>query len=811
MLKNYLKTAWRNLLRQKLYAFINIIGLAVGLAFCALIFLYVRDELTYDRFHQQRDQIYRVYKAYYNPDGSVSRNDSWMPMPLGPAIKADLPEAEQSVRFKERQYFARAGDVVLKEDVLFVDSAIFQVFTFPLIHGDPATALAEPNNIVLSASSARKYFGDSDAMGKRFALRLTDRFEDFVVTGIAKDTPGNSSIRFDILVPFSRLARLVANMNHWHWNSHFTYVKLNKNASIIETEDKLVQFRAKYVPNEAQELRERGLWSGDGIPVRFRLQPLTDIHLDTEIEGGLTPPNNPLYSYILGSIAFGVLLIACINFMTLAIGRSASRGREIGVRKVIGAPRVQLMGQFWGEAMLLCCLALAAAVGLAELLLPVFNDLAGKTLRFDYASNTGTLLALLTLVLATGLIAGSYPALMMSRIQPLETLKNRLKLGGSNILTRTLVVGQFALLVFLIVSTFIMLRQLRYLQTRDLGFEREQVVVIPLQGLDGQRVLRLFQTELGNHSDIAGVTGINNAFAYGTLGMGFKHKGEQKQAYIYRVDPQFLDVLGMNLIAGRNFDLNKATDSTHTVIINEAMARDFGWSDPVGQVVSGMFEDDPRRDPTVIGVVKDFNFRSLHNPIEPMMMTLGFDGIYFLLARIRPDAPGLLGDRFDDALATLGHTWDKVTSDVPFTYTFLDEDLDRQYQAEQRWGRIVGYAALFALVVACLGLFGLATLAAAGRNKEIGIRKVLGASVAGVTTLILKKFAWLVLTGVFLAAPAAYFAMNRWLQDFAYRIEVGWSVFVLAGGLALVIALLTVSTQAIRAALANPVESLRYE
>ena len=446
-------------------------------------------------------------------------------------------------------------------------------------------------------------------------------------------------------------------------------------------------------------------------------------------------------------------------------------------------------------------------MGLAELLLPVFNDLAGKTLRFDYVSNADTLLALLVLVLGTGLVAGSYPALLLSRIQPLETLKNRLKLGGSNVVTRLLVVLQFTLSVFLIASTFVMLRQLRYMQSKDLGFDKEQVAVIPLQGLDGQRVLRLFQNELGNRSDIAGVTGISNAFAWGTFDTGFKYKGEEKSVYVYGVAENFLDVLGMDLVAGRTFDPKRATDSMHAVIINEAMARDLGWSDPavVGQVVSGLFENKPWHDPTVIGVVKDFNFRSLHNPVEPMLLTLDMDNaIYFMLVRIR-------SGNMAGSLAALRTTWQKIAPELPFSYNFLDDDLDRQYQSEQRWGRVVGYASLFAIVVACLGLFGLAALTVAGRTKEIGIRKVLGASITSVITLISKDFNGLVFIGIVLAAPAAYFTMSQWLESFAYRIDIGWWVFALAGGLVLLIALLTVGTQAIKAALANPVEALRYE
>jgi putative ABC transport system permease protein len=802
MLKNYLKTAWRNLLRQKLYAFINVLGLAVGLAFCTLIFLYVRDELTFDRFHTMKDRIYRVYQTDFNPDGSAVRNGSWLPIPLGPAMKTDLPEVEEFIRFKQKPCIVRAGAETVAEEILFADAPIFDVFSFPLLKGDPKTALAGPDMVVISETLARRYFGDKDPIGQHLSIRLKDRFEDFVVTGIAKDLPGNSSIRFDLLAPFPRLMQLDAEaVDNWHWNSYFTYVMLKEGVSQDDVEEKLGTFREKYYPNEARDLREEGRWSGDGIPVRFHLQSLTDIHLNPEI-GGDPPPSNPLYSYILGSIALGVLLIACINFMTLAIGRSAGRAREIGVRKVVGAKGRQLKLQFWSEALILSVVALVVSLMLAGFFLPVFNQLADKTLHLDLA-DPAVLLSLSGLVLLTAILAGSYPAILLSSLRPVETLRKSLKLGGSNVLTRSLLVVQFALSVFLIISTIVILDQLNHIRTKNLGFDKEHVVVIPVQGLDGQRLLRLFRNELADFNGIAGVTGINNAFAHGEWGWGFTYKGEEKEVYVYRVDTDFLEVLKMDLVAGRNFNQSFATDSTHAVIINEAMAREFGWREPVGQVVAGLYEE-PSRDPTVIGVVRDINFRSLHLPVQPMMISLSLDRFYFLLARIRPDnMPG--------ALAALGAVWEKAAPDLPFTYTFLDDDLDRQYRAEERWGRIVGYGSFFAILVACLGLFGLAALTVAGRTKEIGIRKVLGASITGVTTLISKRFAGLVLIGVVLAAPAAYLVMNRWLQNFAYRIEIGWSVFFLAGGLALVIALLTVSAQALRAALANPVDALRYE
>ena len=804
MLKNYLKIAFRNLRRQKGYAFINIFGLAVGLAFCTLIFLYVRDERTFDRFHTQQDRIYRAYKTTYKPDGSIEDREAWLPVPLGPAMKADVPEVEEYVRLRTRGSIVQVGTVTLEEAILFADASIFDVFTFPLLKGSPQTALADPWSVVLTESMASKYFGAEEPMGRRLAIRLTDRFEDFVVTGVAKDIPGNSSIRFNLLAPFSKLMSLNPGAaDNWGDSSYSIYVKLRENTSSANVDKKLVSIRAKYFPNEVQRLREQGHWSGDGLPLRYHLQPLSDIHLNTGIRGD-PPPSNPRYSYILGSIALGVLAIACINFMMLAIGRSAGRAREIGVRKVVGALRRQLMLQFCSEALILSVAAMAAGLGLARLFLPVFNELADKTLRIADAGNVGALLVLVGLVFVTALLAGGYPALVLSSLRPVETLKNSFKLGGSHVLMRSLVVVQFTLSVFLLVCTLIMIYQLRYVRTMDLGFDKEQVVVIPVKGLDGQRTLRLFQDELGRRSDIAGVTGINNTFARGTWGWGFRHKGEQKAVFVYRAESNFLDVLGMELVAGRNFDPDQATDSTHAVIINEAMARDFGWTDPVGQIVSGMYEEEPSRDPTVIGVMKDFNFLSLRQNVKPMMLSLSMDKIYYMLARIRPGS-------MPAALAALRATWSNVAPDLPFTYSLLDDDLDRQYRAEDRWSRIVGYGSFFAILVACLGLFGLAALTVAGRTKEIGIRKVLGASVSSIAGLISRKFAWLVIVALALATPTAYVAMSRWLEDFAYRIELGPGVFLLSGALALGIALLTVSYHSIRVALADPVKSLRYE
>ncbi len=536
------------------------------------------------------------------------------------------------------------------------------------------------------------------------------------------------------------------------------------------------------------------------LPYGYRLQPLPAIHLDPAVAAGLTAPSDPRYSYILAAIALAILLIACINFTLLAIGRSAGRAREVGVRKAIGARRHQLLFQFWGESILLSLLALVLGLSLAELFLPTFNTLAAKDLHFDYLQNAATVGALIGLMLLVGVLAGSYPALVLSGFKPVESLRQRMRLKGSNPLTRSLVVVQFALSVFLIVGTLVMLRQLDYVQTKNLGFDEEHVVVIPTNGLPGDELLARFRTALGPRRDVLGVTGMNNAPAHGWSREGWDYKGEDKVAYTYRVESDFLDVMGVDLVAGRNFDPSRSTDSTGAVLVNEAFVRDFGWAEPLGQRLDGFYAE-----PEVVGVVRDLHLLPLRQAVEPMVLTMdpGW-GMGHLLVRIAPDD-------LSTTLAALEATWNGVALATPFQYSFLDDDLAKQYESERRWSRIVGYGALFAVLVACLGLFGLASLTVVQRTKEIGIRKALGATATNIAALLSKDFVVLVLVGVVIAAPLAYLAAERWLEGFAYRIDLGPGVFVLAGGTALVIALVTVSAHALRAATADPVQSLRYE
>ncbi len=802
MLKHYFKITVRSLSKQLGYSVINVLGLAVGLAFCTLIVLFVRDELTHDRFHAEADHLYRVLRVSDMPNQGIFDQDPYQPIPLAPALMEAIPEVEQAVRFYRDEYLIGHGDLMQEEMLLFADPAMLEVFSFPLRHGDPRTALADLNSIVLTETAAQRYFGTDDVVGETMQVRLGGAFHDVTITGVAHDVPSQSSISFDYLLPYQKLPdahEWIRNrMEVWRASSAITYVKLQDGASAQAVEAKMRDLRATHFPDEAANLREMGLWEGTETPIHFALQPLADIHLNPTVGAGLKAPSDPRYAYILGGIALAILLLACINFTTLAIGRSASRAREVGIRKAVGAPRAQLMALFWGEALLLTGLALVLGLALAEAALPVFNTLANKAL--DLTLDVPMVAALGGLLLLTGLAAGSYPALRLSGLRPLDTLRQRLRLGGSNRFTQALVVFQFAISIFFIAGTLVMLQQLHFLQNKNLGFNDEQLVVLPTQGIDGEDLRQRLETRLAGQPGVRGITGVSSSFTRGYSREGFEYNGELKEVYSYRVEDNYVDVMEMELVAGRNFNPHLATDSTQAILVNEAMVRDFGWTNPIGEQLVGFYTD-----PVVVGVVKDFNFRSLHETVEPMVLLLDPDwGIRHLLVRIAPDdIPAML--------ETLRTAWADVADGVPFNYSFLDDDVARQYDAERRWNEIVAYAAGFAVLIACLGLFGLAALTVTGRTKEIGIRKVLGATISDVTFLLSKNFLWLVLIGFGVAAPLAYLAAQEWLQDFAYRIDLGVGIFLAAGASTVLIALVTVSYQAIRAAIANPVKSLRYE
>ena len=806
MVLNYIKITLRILSKQKVYAFINVFGLSIGIASCILIYLFVRDEWSYDRFHENAENLYRVYITEDLPERDpFSYVES--PAQLAGALEESFPEVERAVRLDVRTDVIRIGENTFTQRYHLADPDFFEVFTFPLLQGAPASVLQSLNSVVITERMAVKLFGTGDVLQKRMAIKVGDEFHDFIISGIAENPPPNSSIQFDIVFPVDNVKKYRSERLLSAWFDVFfeTYVQLSPDHDPSEIESKLTAVVKQHYPERSVDM------------VTLHLQPITNIRLNPDVPAGFEPVSNPNYSYILISIAFLVLTIACINFTTLAIGRSSSRSREVGVRKVLGALKMQLIKQFWGEAFLMSFLALLTALILVELFLPFFNNLAGKQLAtsFDFISLSAT--AFVTLLV--GLIAGGYPAFVLSGSSPITTMKGTDESGSPRLFGRSLIVLQFALSIFLIISTLFMADQLHYLRNKNLGFDKEQVVAIRnyAPGSNSRAVVERFRQVLGSHPEIISISGASSNFAMLWTQMGFKtDDGSFRQFYQLTVDDEYLPTMGIELLEGRNFSPEFGTDSTEAVIVNQTLANYFDWDSAIDKRLPGQKFPQHR----IIGVVKDFHFDALNNEISPLAMVLNpitlLRGINDISTSLSPRTLNFINVRISpenipQTIQLIKSIWEQVAANQPFSFSFLDQDIDQQYRQDERWGKIVGYASMFAILIASMGLFGLATLAVSKRTKEIGIRKVLGASVPNIFRMLSNDFGKLVLIANVIAWPAAFFLIRRWLQDFAYRIEISWWVFALAGGLALVITLLTVSTQAIRAALANPVESLRYE
>lgn len=810
MFRNYIKIALRNLKKQKLYSFINIAGLAIGIAFCFLVLLFINDELKYDAFHENKDDIYRLYREPIVA-GLPYDLDIYTPLPLGEAMLNEIPEVENFTRLAPfgSMVIRNNGELIEQNGFAFADKSVFEIFSFPFKYGSPYSALSKPNSLVIDEAIAQKYFKDVNPIGDFLDVRVNGEFKKMEVAGVIENIPNNSSIQFNILLSvqtvlnnFEDYARVAES---WDATRSPTFVQLNSQADIKEVQAKLPDFISKYMGSIFDEMRNEGRFDSDGPPILYNLQPLTDIHLNPDFPGAFTSPSNPMYSFILGGIGFAVLLIACFNFMILAVGRSAKRVKEVGLRKVVGAQKGQLMLQFWGEAFILTFIAFFAGIFLAEFSLPLFNELSGKELAlYDLTSSLPFVFGLIALFLITGFIAGSYPSLVLSNFKPIESLKEKINFKGSNTFTKSLIVVQFSLTIFLIIATMIMNNQLSFIQEKNLGFNDEQVVVVPINGLDGERVLDLYKNTLGQDSDIFEISGANVSFASGLWRRGYRYKGEVIQTAVFRVDHNYINTLEMNLVAGRDFDPTLSSDSTASIIVNQSFmdkhgldATSVGKAFPIdwGWMVN----------PKIIGVVEDFNYQSLQNSVEPVMIYMNpRDPILNMMVRISPE-------NMSATVAKLRRNWDNLSAQVPFSYSFLDQDMDKLYRDEQRWSKIVSYSSFLAILIACLGLFGLAGIAAIQRRKEIGVRKVLGATATGITLMLSSDFAKLVLISITIASPIAWYVMSEWLQEFAYQTPINIWTFIASGSLALIIALATVGYKSISAALSNPVESLKSE
>jgi putative ABC transport system permease protein len=782
MLKNYIKVAFRNIRRHKAYSFINLAGLAVGLAACLLILLWVSDELSYDRFHEKSDQIYLALEHEAMSDGRVLTYPLFPPA-FGPALKKDFPEVLETVRMRSpRGRTVRVGENSFYEDGLcLADPELLSVFTFPLVHGDPETALGNPDSILITEEMAAKYFPQSDPMGK--IIQVDGQF-DFQVTGILANLPSNSHIRFDFVIPISNLEKYNWNMDSWGTYGIQTYVLLDEQTDIRAFSGKIKDIIGRY--NEENIMT-------------VSLQPLKKIHLHSAGINASGTTGDVRNVMIFSLIAALILLMACINFMNLTTARSENRAREVGLRKVVGAQRSNLIFQFFGESVLLSLLALIIALNLVQLVLPAFNTLAGKKIPFPLFGSGWLFLGFLGITLAAGLIAGSYPALYLSAIQPLRAFRRKSTGGGRSALFRkTLVVAQFVLTICLVIGTVVVFQQMRFIRNRDLGFDKDHILCLSLKGELPDKYQVIKDSILENAS-VTGVASASNPPAGSYMSMSLNDwEGRDTDANylmdLVSVDSDYLDVFGLEMAEGR-FLTPESGEEIENIVVNETAVKAMGMTEPLGKRV---------REYRIIGVVKDFHFDSLRKGIAPLGLIHAPDDYDNLLVKIRPE-------NISGTLAAVEKSWAKAAPGHPFEYRFLDESIDDMYRNDQRVGGLINSATLLALFIACLGLFGMASFTAEQRTKEIGIRKILGATIPSVFVLLSREsFKWVAAANL-LAWPLAFLAMRKWLSAFAFRISISPLIFVFAGATAFLVALLTISAQTLKAAVSNPVHSLRHE
>ncbi len=796
MLKNYFVIAIRNLWRNKVFSIINISGLSIGLACCMLIFLYTKDEVSYDRFHGKKDQIYRVTAQVLDDKGHEAFKGVKTGLVHGPSFKQNIPEIEDFVRVEKSTYVVRKDKETFNQDVLFVDDNFFSVFSFPLVNGNPKKVLSDINSMVLSDETAKKYFGTTDVIGKTLELQMNDKFEPFVISGVAKRSPQNSTIKFDALLSMKFREKIDPD-NSWLNMFISTFLVLNPKADPKAVSAKMIQVYADKAKSQLKEAKERDNFN---YSIIWGLQPLLQIHLseDYTAQDELTDASNPVNSYILTGIAVFILIIACINFINLTIARSLKRSKEIGIRKVVGGQRVQLTRQFLGESFIVCFISFVFAIVLATAALPLFNDLANKRLSLSYLADTQLILGFIGLFLITGFAAGFYPALVLSGFNPIQTLYNRVKFSGKNYLSKSLVVLQFALAALLIISTLFIYEQFHYLTHQELGYNDKNLVVVNMDRGASKQLISLFKTELTKNASIQ-MVGTHNRGRQGTVA---KANRKQVQFDYDHIDDQYLPSLQVPIIKGRNFSPDFPSDSTHSVLINETFAREAGWKDPIGKTVDLFWRD---RKLTIVGVVKDYHFRSLKEKIGAQLFTSEPEGNSSQInIKITPD-------NIPQTLKFIETTYKKLVPFYPFSYEFKNETNLRDYESEEKWKQIISFAAILTIFISCIGLLGLAMLSAEQRTKEIGVRKVLGASVSSIVQLVSNNFLKLVLLANIIALPIAWWAVHTWLQNFAYHIVIRWWVFAIAVLITLLIALITVGFQAIKAAVANPVKSLRTE
>jgi putative ABC transport system permease protein len=806
MFKNYFLLAFRNLKKHPTFIVINILGLAVGMAASMLIFMFVQHELSYDRYHAEADRIYRVSRQWFDQDGSTSLHLGHAAPAFAPLLKADFSgQIEEAVRLLSNRPVMVLGERSFAEDkFFFADPEVFKVFSWEIISGDAKTALEFADGLVITQKIANKYFGNEDPIGKTLNMKVGPFEFPMQIRALMEDVPDNSHFKPEIIGPMNPVVEFFggqdAMLKNFGSNSFSTFLLLAKGVDAKSLESQLPEFVDRHIGASS-----KGIAASKGT--QLNLWPLTSIHLYSNLDSEIEANSNIEYVYIYAAIAIFILLIACINFMNLATARSAKRAMEVGLRKVLGADRGTLVQQFMGETLIMTFFALLIAIGLAWAALGPFGDFTGKEFSLNVIQHPEYLLGILAIVVSVGLMAGSYPALFLSGFQPVKVIKGTYKIGSVHEKFRSfLVVGQFAISILLIVSVLVVVRQLDYMKSKDLGFDKEDLLVLPAYS-EFTGNYQMMRDRLLEHP------AINELSLASRMPSGKLLDSQDTQAEVngelaainirvadIHVSHSFVSTFGMPLLAGRDFDFQQASDSTEAFILNEAAVRAIGWADPE-DAVQKQFHYGSRRG-FVVGVVKDFHFESLHQPISPMVFMVPKDRFGEVAFKIK-------ADQKDEALAYLRAEWQAMRPDFPFDYYLISDRFEQQYASEEKVAAVFGFFAVLAIVISILGLLGLSAYATEQRTKEIGIRKVMGATTWSVVALLGRDFLKLVLFGFLIAIPLGYFAMDKWLENFAYSTPLSWTIFGIAGISAGIIAALTISSQSIRAAMSNPVDAFK--
>lgn len=798
MLKNLFKIAIRSISKDKTYSAINILGLTIGITCSMFLLMYILDELSYDRYHKNADNIYRIVSNIKEPDNAFT----WAvaQIPVAEELRDNYPEVENAVRFfgTSRDLYKNGELQFYENDFYLADSTVFDMFSYEFIKGDPATALDLPFTMVLTEKMARKYFGEADPINQSLQNQQN---EEFKVTGVIKDVPHNSHFRFDALI-----SRNTRPQNQGHWGSFgvFTYIQLPSGYDLTKMYTSLDTIVSQKV---------NPIFEQYGISIKYELQRITDIHLHSKIQDEAEAGGDISYIYIFGAVAGFMLIIACINYMNLATARSANRAKEVGIRKVMGSQRTQLVYQFITESVVITLIALVISIALIYLLLSTFNSLSNKQMPFGYILQAPVLLSLLGIVLFAGIVGGSYPAFYLSGFNPVNVLKGKLAAkGGSVFFRKGLVVAQFAISIFMLISTLIVYDQLEFLRKKDLGFDKEQVIRIDLSGQELRQKSKALVEKIKQNKDVEKVGMADSSPGEGIGKLLIKVEDNEgkladKGVDLFSADYDFVSTLGMEIVQGRDFSRDIISDTTFAVLVNEAMVKRMAWTNPIGKkfIFQGNGPNNTDIEKHVVGVVKDYHQNSLYDVIEPLMIILDDEQNYVFVRTQRGDVR--------QSIASLEKVWKEVNPNHPFEYQFLDENFDSQYTADEKRSQIFTVFSALTITIACLGLLGLAAFTTEQRTKEIGVRKVIGATVGSLVTLVSKEFFLLVGIGMVLAFPAAWYFTNGWLENFAYRIVLNseWPTFLLSALLALVITIVTVGFHVMKSAMANPVNSLRDE